>query len=1006
MAITGCGRRAVVAAALLLLCSTAAGSAPAPQSDTRSSDPPRRFNVLVVPVDFEDMPGTLPPDVDSAWTQTLIDYFTYVSNERLDLHVHFVNHISTLGPMRLYRAKRDNLGHDCDGDGTVSSTETCDPCDETALLDLNGDGDNVDAQDEQCVNAWDNAGITARPGRWTPPELPIPQLLDAGLIDLTPDGLAPPGGGPADVFDGVFYVTVPSTRPDCGGARFTGWSINRIQIDGDPDHRYFVGVAHLTDRWPFCTIGAEDYGTAAHELGHTISRRFAHPAGYINGFDLMDSCNGCSPGIFTMSGEDVLGPRVRLWFPDWRDASDVARFVPPTGGTVVLAPIELDPDTTTSPLGLVAETGSRIYYVAECRRRIYPDAPPIGPDRREGVLVLRATPRADPPTQVMMIANGYDEDHDGTIDEADERWLTILQPGEEYADPEADMVIRAGPDVGDGCTVTVTYGPTATAPHPDLEITPWLTPPMYEYETIDLWVDSSCNGYEADDPSDPRRLREGRRGDAEQTVIGNGDAPCLERPNRVYARVRNIGSEASGPTTLRIEVTRPLGVGIREALGWDPIGTVTVPSLLPGEFADVFVEWTPHDETAVDTGLFAHHTCLRALIDPVAGELVTTNQDGVDEQENVTLFEMATPTAAEPVYEPVADTIFIGNASNVPRRYAITVDHDLPPGWSVDVGDRSRYFALEPGQTVDIPVSIEAADGTPVGGAYHARVTAYAILPDDSPDPENERYDSVEIGGVLLTAQTVLDTDLVVDAQADPPDRCDAEKIVTTGCLQPPPGGPAHLSVYYRDAAGATWSDLVPTDAAGCFTHEFFLPVPGLWTIRAYWPGDTSHASAVSPAKTVPAYAPGDMDCDEHPDALDNCPLIANPGQDDLDQDAHGDACDCDPQDDGTWDAPGEITGLMLPDGETLVWDPLADTVGPGVVYDVWRGDLFELPLRGASPGECLAAGLDKAETQDPLAPPSGEIRCYLVRARNTCGTGGWGESASGRPRRTGACGP
>ena len=29
-------------------------------------------------------------------------------------------------------------------------------------------------------------------------------------------------------------------------------------------------------------------------------------------------------------------------------------------------------------------------------------------------------------------------------------------------------------------------------------IVPWLTPPMNTYETVDIWVDSSCNGYFSD----------------------------------------------------------------------------------------------------------------------------------------------------------------------------------------------------------------------------------------------------------------------------------------------------------------------------------------------------------------------------------------------------------------------------------------------------------------------------------------------------------------------------
>ena len=126
----------------------------------------------------------------------------------------------------------------------------------------------------------------------------------------------------------------------------------------------------------------------------------------------------------------------------------------------------------------------------------------------------------------------------------------------------------------------------------------------------------------------------------------------------------------------------------------------------------------------------------------------------------------------------------------------------------------------------------------------------------------------------------------------------------------------------------------------------------------------------------------------------------------DGDVDGIADSCDCAAADGGAFESPSEVWGVSVAaDEETVSWASQAATAGTGTRYDVSRGSVAALRSSGNWSGaSCYAQNQVVTTVIDTALPSTGDSTWYLVRARNGCGVGSWGNSSNGTARSITAC--
>jgi len=651
------------------------------------------------------------------------------------------------------------------------------------------------------------------------------------------------------------------------------------------------------------------WGGWGHELGHTLQLEghdlFDHPSGYASGYDLMDSCYPCGESVYSRSGSPVVSDPSRTSFPEWLPASKTLTIPRPTsgsaGGTYVLEPVsKSNPGSTVAYRGIKLPLGGDHYYMIDSRVRVGADTHNVVPGLYdEGIQIQDVVESRNPPVKniwscdTTVTGGCISTNTDPRIpdchsaakagDQPDYCWpFPLFHPGNTWHDTTNNITVHVLDRVGDGYGVTVTRG---VAPgHPDVFIYPWLTAPMNTYETVDIWVDSSCNGYES--TVGAAGLRYGRRPDG--TVIGNGDDPCANHENRIYAHVRNGGDATAVNANVHFLVTDPPGVGVRDATGWVEVGSTTIPTLAPGASQDVFALWNPHvtlTEAQIHDGHFNFHTCVQIKIDGVAGEVILSNQDGDGEQENFDHFEAVRDPITHDFHVPDRDFYLFNHQmshnqftgappshSGYPRHFQLRIKSEMPPDWHYEVAAGETELVLAPEEVRKVLVKVQVPPGTPVAKTFFLRVTAFGqeemlnrmVRPTS---PAYRHYGWHQVAGVVEAIQTVDPSTLTITAEYKCPDARPTVAVLpgsirVKGHLDPIHANTVVAIDYTPPGGGATTTHLVHTDSASNFEDALPASTSGEWLVRAIWQGDMDHSNSVSDVLKVEA---SPKDCNKPP---------------------------------------------------------------------------------------------------------------------------------------------
>ena len=469
---------------------------------------------------------------------------------------------------------------------------------------------------------------------------------------------------------------------------------------------------------------------------------------------------------------------------------------PPDDRTISLSPQERDV-SGTQLIKIPLATGPFVGYVVENRQRINGDEGLAS----AGILVSLVDESPLVVYGLKDIVMDNEPSPGQLLDGA------ALDVGGSYVDTAHNINISVTSKTGDNYNVRVQY-PLPSSSRPNLMITPWGAPPYY---TPDIWLDSEKNGWDVY-----------RYTDVAGNPIGQGDDAWINHANRIYVRIHNLGPGLAANVRVQVYVNSPPGMG-DAGPDWTYIGTILFPTISASGDAQDFVPWTP---TA------AAHTCIRAVIEPLPGEIGTANHSA---QENIALFDSTTRSP----WKPVSLKIRVYNPHKENKTPVSFNIRDVPKDWAVEIKPMRMTLPAGGSRWVKFGIYPSGAPGREDKGEYQPGYLGKPMIEASVPYADT----FVPIGGVEAWTNLVNPTKLTCFPKRD------NKQMIIRGYLKPG-FSDATITIEITSKRKRLLYH-VKTDADGRYVLQLQNIRIGSWNVQAFFDGDMMHASAKSNSKSI-----------------------------------------------------------------------------------------------------------------------------------------------------------